>query len=73
MTAEEKTTIKKLQSVLFKIDSKIPVFFNITQYQKMGVVKGINQYYKNSAGNKERLKTNWHLTQKGKQILNTIV
>ena len=73
LTKENKLAIKKVQSVLFKIDTKQKVFFNIVEYQKMGLVKGRNKYYKDSSGNKQRLTINWFLTDKGKQILNTIL
>ena len=66
-------TIKKLQVTLGKIDRKEPVFFGIVDFQEKGLVHGIDRYYTNAYGNKERLKTDWYLTDKGKQILNTIL
>ena len=66
-------TIKTIQKTLFRIQNKERFFFNITQYQEMGLVYGKNEYYTNAAGNKERLKTHWYLTDKAKQILNVIV
>lgn len=73
LTKKDKSAIKKIQSVLFKIDTKQKVFFNIVQYQKMGLVRGRNKHYKDSSGNKQWLTTNWFLTDKGKQILNTML
>ena len=73
ITHNDRKTIKKIQSILFKIDNKMPIFFNITQFQNMGLVKGRNQYYIDAAGNKQRLKTNWFLTEKGKRTLNAVL
>lgn len=66
-------TIKTIQNTLLRIQNRERFFFNITQYTKMDLVYGKNEYYTNSAGNRERLKTHWYLTDKGKQILNIIL
>jgi hypothetical protein len=62
MTTAQRTEILKLQATLTKIDCKIPVFFNITLFTKMGLVKEHGKTHDN--------KTNWVLTEKGKMYLN---
>lgn len=61
---EYKNEIAKIQATLAAIANKTPVFFNITQYQKRGLVKSHGTY---------RGKTNWILTEKGKQMLAVVV
>lgn len=61
--------ISKLQATLIKIDSGIKVFFNITQYQKMGLVYMKKHYYNDSRGNRVVKNTTWHLTAKAKQLI----
>ncbi len=71
MKQEEKQRIFDLQTILLKIDTKQPIFFNITKFQSMGLIKGRNVYgISPTSGNKVRIKTNWYLTDKGKRILN---
>ena len=71
MKQEEKQRILDLQTILLKIDTKQVVFFNITIFQNMGLVKGRNVYGTSpTSGNKIRIKTNWYLTEKGRRILN---
>ena len=62
MTNEIKKTIYKIQATLTAINMKQPVFFNIAQYQNMGLVKKHGKTIDN--------KTNWILTEKAKQYLN---
>lgn len=64
---------RKLKEVLSKIKRGEKVFFNIVQYQNMGLVKGIDHYYKDATGNKERSHTTWHLTEKGERILSSLI
>ncbi|MFA6369057.1 MAG: hypothetical protein WCX20_01630 [Candidatus Shapirobacteria bacterium] len=71
-TEENKEAIRSIQPILYKIQNKIPVFFNITKFQEWGLVYGRDQYFINAYGNKERLKTNWYLTELGKAALNLI-
>ena len=68
-----KPTIRKLQATLTKIDQKIPCFFNITQFQNMGLVKSRKIYCINTAGNKEVFKHEYYLTDKARQILNVMI
>lgn len=73
MDEKTKETIRKLQATLIKIDSGIPVFFNIVQYQNMGLVYSTNKHGKDSAGNDITLKTVWHLTDKAKQYIKVAI
>jgi hypothetical protein len=61
---EYKNEIAKIQATLAAIATKTPVFFNITQYQKRGLVKAHGTFHG---------KTNWVLTAKGKQMLAVVV
>lgn len=65
LTAQQTTEVASLQSTLLKIEMKQPVFFNITQFIKLGLVKRF--------GLTERKTTNWILTDKAKQLLNVAI
>jgi len=62
ITEEQRKNILQIQAVLTKISLKQNVFFNITFYTKNGLIR---EYGKTSDN-----RTNWILTEKGKQILN---
>lgn len=64
-TPAEIEQARKLQATLFAIDKKIPVFFNITQYQELGLVK--------EKGKRADGKTNWVLTPKAKKFLTVYI
>lgn len=66
---ENRDTIRKMQMTLAAIDRREKVWFNITQYTKLGLVHGIDRTYINAAGQKEWKGTDWYLTAKGKQML----
>lgn len=61
LTEEQIKTIRKTQATLVKIAEKQPVFFNITQFKKLGLVREFGKTINNT--------TNWILTQKAKDIL----
>jgi len=65
MTQEQKKALLKTQAVLVKIANKQPVFFNITTYQNLGLVK--------SFGTNSNNTTNWVLTQKGKMLISVVL
>ena len=67
MDEAARNTIRKLQATLIKIDSGVPVFFNIVQFQKMGLVYSTEKHGKDVYGNDTVIKTIWHLTDKAKQ------
>jgi len=73
MNEETKKTIREIQAKLIKIDSGIPVFFNIVQFQKMGLVYGTDKHGKDSCGNEIVIKTIWHLTDKAKQYIRVAI
>ena len=73
MDEATRNTIRKLQATLIKIDSGIPVFFNIVQFQKMGLVYSTEKHGKDSSGNDTVIKTIWHLTDKAKQYIRVAI
>jgi carbamoylphosphate synthase large subunit len=64
LTAIDKSFIKDVQKVLRSIDIGIPIFFNVTLYEKLNLV------YSKQA---KKGNTQFFLTDKGKKILNTII
>ena len=74
MNEEEKQIIRKLQSDLIRIDNKERFFFNITNFEKMGLIKQKEVYStRNARGNKERIRTDYYLTAKARNYINIIV
>jgi hypothetical protein len=65
--------IRKLQATLTKIDNNIPVFFNIVQYQNLGLVYPTDKHGKDAVGNDVVIGTRWHLTDKAKQYIKVAV
>jgi predicted transcriptional regulator len=65
MTTEERNAAIKLQITLTAIATKKRVFFNVAQYLQMGLVR--------EHGKDHKLRTNWVLTEKGKQFLNVMI
>lgn len=59
---ETRNIIIKLQATLTKISLKSPVFFNVTQFINLGLVR--------EHGKTRDMKTNWVLTEKAKKYLN---
>ena len=73
MSEEDKRTIRKLQSDLQRIDRGERFFFNITQFQKLGLVKSRDVHYKDAMGNDAVKRTEWYLTPKAKEYLKVVV
>ena len=73
MNEETKKIIREIQAKLIKIDSGIPVFFNIVQFQKMGLVYSTEKHGKDSSGNDTVICHKWHLTEKAKQYIKVAV
>jgi hypothetical protein len=73
MTTAEKETIRKLQNNLIRINNGERFFFNITEYQKLGLVYGRDKHGKDSSGNDIIIQTNWYLTEKAKQYIKVMV
>lgn len=57
----EFSNARKLQATLTKIATKKPCFFNVALFLSMGLVREHGKTTDN--------KTNWVLTEKGKQLL----
>ena len=73
MTKELRQTISRLQANLIRIDNGERFFFNITQYKNLGLVWEKDVYYTDSTGDKERLRTDYFLTDKAKQYIKVAV
>jgi hypothetical protein len=75
MQIENVSAIRKLQVTLLKIKNKDPVFFNVTQFEKLGLVRAISMAtHKNSSSTGEPLrKTEYVLTAKANQFLNVAI
>lgn len=68
-----KEIIRKLQATLIKIDSGVSVFFNIVQYQNLGLVYSTDKWGKDAVGNDVVIGTRWHLTDKAKQYIKVAI
>jgi len=73
MTTANKIQIRKLQATLTKIDNKEHVFFNIVAFENMGLVASKKVTGIDSVGNKVETGHTYHLTTKGRMILNTVI
>lgn len=62
---KEKAAARRLQAILLSIQEKRPVFFNITQFESLGLVRAHGKTLDNT--------TNWVLTEKGKSFLNVTI
>jgi hypothetical protein len=65
--------IRKLQATLIKIENQVPVFFNISNYQDLGLVYSSCKWGKDAVGNDVVIGTRWHLTDKAKQYIKVAV
>lgn len=73
MTTKEKQSIRKVQSVLLSIKNGTPKFFNVVQYENLGLVKSVKNWGTDSSGNKVVIDHSFQLTEKGNMYLNTVV
>jgi hypothetical protein len=73
MDEETKNTIRKIQSDLIRIDNGERFFFNITNYENLGLIKERDIMGKDSTGNKVRIRTEYYLTDKAKQYIKMAV
>ena len=69
----DKNNLKELQTTLIRINRGERFFFNITRLEKMGLIKLVDRYFTNAYGNKERLRTDFYLTDKGKRIIEVMI
>ena len=70
---EQQNTIKKLINTLTLIDMQKPVFFNVAQYEKLGLVISKKKWGTDAVGNKIVTGHTFHLTSKAKQFINVII
>lgn len=73
MTTTQKDQIRKVQAVLLSIKNGTPKFFNIVQFENMGLIVCKKKWGVDSTGNKTDIGYTYHLTTKGNRILNTAV
>ena len=73
MTTEDKKQIREIQSVLQSIDNGVNIFFNVTQYTRLGLVTKRNKWGVSAVGNKIQIGSTFHLTPKAKNYLKVIV
>lgn len=73
MTSEIKKTIRKLQATLIQIDQGVKVFFNIAQFEKMGLTLSTKIWGHDSTGNKVVVGNKHLLTPKGKKYIEVMV
>lgn len=73
MTDEDRIAIKKIQRVLLSIDRRDPIFFNTTQYERLGLVYSTKKHGVDAYGNPTIIGHEWHLTSKARQYINVVV
>ena len=73
MTEDDKKRIRKMQAILQKIDNGESVFFNITQYKRLGLIVLRRKWGIDVAGNKVQTGLTYHLTEAAKKYLQVIV
>lgn len=73
MNNEDLQAIRKTQNTLLQISLGHKVFFNITNYEKLGLTTSRKVWGTASNGNKEVIRHTHHLTEKGERVLNTLV
>ena len=73
MTTEQKQQIRKIQSILQSIDNGTPKFFNVAQYESLGLVVSKKKWGVDACGNKVEIGHTFHLTPKAKMYLNVAV
>jgi len=73
MTETEKQQIRKIIRVLQDIDNGVKVFFNITVYERLGLVTSRKKWGVNPAGKKVLIGHSFHLTEKSKRYLKVVL
>ena len=73
MTKAEKAYIRKIVATLTRIDNGEKVFFNISQYERLGLIKRNNKFGLSNVGNKVQRGYTYHLTDKARKYLNVII
>lgn len=70
ITPKDISSANKVQAVLNSIANGKPIFFNVTQYEKMGLIESRKKWTMSSSGKKIHSGYSFHLTYKAKQFLN---
>ncbi len=73
MTNEEKKDIRKIQSVLQQIQNGQKPFFNVTFYQKHGLINVRKEWRTDAVGNQVQIGSTFTLTEKAKRYLNLVI
>ena len=73
MTQEEKIKIREIIATLQRIDNGEKFFFNVAQYEKLGLITARKKYGINAVGNKVEIGHTFHLTDKSRRYLNVII
>ena len=73
MTSTEKSQIRKLQNTLAKIDNQINVFFNVAEFERLGLVYSEKKWGLDATGNKVERGYVFRLTEKAKAYMSVMV
>ena len=73
MTEADKVKIREIIATLQRIDNGEKVFFNISQYERLGLITIRKKWEINNVGNKVQRGQTYHLTDKARKYLNVIV
>lgn len=73
MTTEDKKYIRKIQATLQQVKNGTNVFFNTTQYERMGLITIKNKWVENKAGKKVKEGVTYHLTEKSENYLKLVI
>tara|TARA_R100001244_G_scaffold54471_1_gene47042 strand:- start:1503 stop:1724 length:222 start_codon:yes stop_codon:yes gene_type:complete len=73
MTTTETQQIRKIQTTLQNINNGTKVFFNVAQYQRLGLVVVRKKWAINAVGNKIENGHTFHLTPKAKSYLTAVL
>lgn len=73
MTTAQKQQIRKIQAVLQSIENGTPMFFNVVQYENLGLITSKKEMGVDAVGNKVEMGYTFHLTAKAKMYLNVAV
>jgi len=69
MTNSQKKTIRRVQAILIRIQNGEKPFFNVTQFENLGLVVSKKVWGTDVWGNKFEVGHTFHLTNKAKQYI----
>ena len=73
MEVQDKVKMREIIAVLQRIDNGEKFFFNISQYEKFGLITTRKKYGINAVGNKVERGHTFHLTDKARRFLSVII